>query len=81
MVMNAFQTDQGLAHQQFSRRRFLLGSVLLSVLYSRLIHPNHTNAQEGEIHPLMISEMRKQSYPGSDLMIEQTLPTAGGYDR
>lgn len=33
------------------------------------------------IHPLMIDIMRQQSYPGSDITIEQTLETGANYDR
>lgn len=32
-------------------------------------------------HPLMIAVMREQSYPGSDLVIEQTLSPGVNYDR
>jgi len=34
-----------------------------------------------ELHPLTIEHMRQQSYPGSDLVIEQTLPSGTNYDR
>lgn len=32
-------------------------------------------------HPLMIEVMRRQSYPGSDIVIEQTLEPGANYDR
>jgi len=32
-------------------------------------------------HPLMIEEMRKQEYPGSELVFEQTLEPGANYDR
>lgn len=32
-------------------------------------------------HPLQITEMRKNEYPGSDLAIEQSLPVGSNYDR
>lgn len=32
-------------------------------------------------HPLMVQVMREQSYPGSDLVIEQTLAPGSNYDR
>jgi len=34
-----------------------------------------------ELHPLTIEHMRQQRYPGSDLVIEQTLPSGSNYDR
>ena len=34
-----------------------------------------------ELHPLTIEHMRQQSYPGSDVVIEQTLPSGSNYDR
>lgn len=32
-------------------------------------------------HPLMIGVMREQAYPGSDLVIEESLPPGSNYDR
>jgi uncharacterized protein len=32
-------------------------------------------------HPMMIEVMREQSYPGSDLIIEEVLPAGSNYDR
>lgn len=34
-----------------------------------------------EMHPLMVEYMRKQSYPGSDIVIEQTLAPGANYNR
>lgn len=34
-----------------------------------------------ELHPLAIEYMRKQEYPGSDIVIEQTLPSGSNYNR
>lgn len=34
-----------------------------------------------ELHPLSIEYMRGQEYSGSDIVIEQTLPTGSNYDR
>lgn len=34
-----------------------------------------------ESNPLSIEYMRKQEYPGSDIVIEQTLPSGSNYDR
>ena len=34
-----------------------------------------------ELHPLSIEYMRSQEYPGSDVVIEQTLPQGSNYDR
>jgi len=35
----------------------------------------------GELNPLSIEYMRRQEYPGSDIVIEQTLPPGSNYDR
>lgn len=40
--------------------------------------PMHGTAQT-DTNPLMISEMRKKSYPGSDITIEQELPAHANY--
>ncbi|MGC9469431.1 MAG: alpha/beta hydrolase family protein [Anaerolineae bacterium] len=32
-------------------------------------------------HPLMIDVMRQESYPGSELVLEETLPSGSNYDR
>lgn len=67
-----------------SRRRFLLSSAgLPAVVHAIAIHtPAYAqNAPSTEPNPLMISEMRKLSYPGSDLVIEQTLPAVAAYSR
>lgn len=37
--------------------------------------------QQKELHPLSIEYMRKQQYPGSDITIEQTLPSETNYNR
>lgn len=34
-----------------------------------------------EMHPLMVEYMRKQSYPGSDIVIEETLAPGANYNR
>lgn len=36
---------------------------------------------EDEPHPLSIEHLRNQEYPGSDITIEQTLPSGSNYDR
>ena len=36
---------------------------------------------ENEVHPLLIEYMREQQYPGSDLIIEQTLEPGSNYKR
>lgn len=72
-------TSAPLSSLSLSRRRFLIGAALLPAAYHAVTHT--AAAQTNPIHPLMISEMRKLSYPGSDLVIEQTLPAAGSYNR
>ncbi|MBI4064940.1 alpha/beta hydrolase [Candidatus Gottesmanbacteria bacterium] len=36
---------------------------------------------EGEFHPLSIEYMRQQIYPGSEIIIEQTLPAGSNYNQ
>lgn len=38
-------------------------------------------AADANTHPLQITELRKQEFPGSDLVIEQTLNPGSNYDR
>ncbi len=62
------------------------------VIYYRLVKKanitldrNTQSREEGgltnELNPLSIEYMRKQEYPGSDLVIEQTLPPGSNYNR
>ncbi len=66
---------------QITRRTFLYSAALLPAIYPTLIKAIPAHAQDVVSHPLMISEMRRQTYPGSDFVIEQVLPTAGSYTR
>ncbi len=34
-----------------------------------------------EMHPLMVEKMRQQTYPGSDIVLEETLAPGANYDR
>ena len=43
--------------------------------------PPAIDLDAGELHPLQIEYMRQQSYPGSDLVIEQTLAPGTNYNR
>lgn len=38
-------------------------------------------AQQSELHPLTIAAMRQREYPGSDIVIEQTLAPGSNYNR
>jgi hypothetical protein len=60
-------------------RRQFLGAASLAL--PALLHTHTAYAQNNVAEPLMISEMRKRSYPGSDIVIEQTLKPAGNYNR
>ena len=72
----------------------LFGTLIIIIAYGRfpkylpLNTALHLNSQpEGDgglIHepnPLSIEYMRRQEYPGSDIVIEQTLPSGSNYDR
>lgn len=62
---------------RLTRRQFLIGASALSLLQI----PDRASAQTVDPTPLYISEMRKRSYPGSDIVIEQKLNSAATYDR
>lgn len=36
---------------------------------------------EEKLHPLSIEYMRQQTYPGSEITVEQTLPTGANYNQ
>lgn len=42
---------------------------------------DETGGLTDTIHPLSIEYMRSQEYPGSEIVIEQTLPSGSNYDR
>ncbi|MBI3443076.1 alpha/beta hydrolase [Candidatus Woesebacteria bacterium] len=42
---------------------------------------NNLNKSSGQLNPLSIEAMRKRTYPGSDMVIEQTLPDGSNYHR
>ena len=45
------------------------------------IEPKEEGGPTEELNPLSIEYMRKQEYPGSNIVIEQTLPSGSNYDR
>ena len=45
------------------------------------IEPKEEGGPTEELNPLSIEYMRKQEYPGSNIVIEQTLPSGTNYDR
>lgn len=59
-----------------SRRTLLRGVAALPMLV-----PAARSLRAETAEPLMISEMRKQSYPGSEIVIEETLRPAATYSR
>jgi dipeptidyl aminopeptidase/acylaminoacyl peptidase len=46
-----------------------------------LPQPSATVFPSTDPYPLQITEMRKQAYPGSEIVIEQTLPPGANYNR
>ena len=42
---------------------------------------NNLGGLQESLHPLSIEYMRQQTYPGSDITIEQTLPSASNYNQ
>lgn len=73
----------------------LIGMVIVGISLSLSSHlPTTSITQKGSItsegtdggskeslHPLSIEYMRQQEYPGSDIVIEQILPSGSNYDR
>jgi dienelactone hydrolase len=45
------------------------------------LQPPTLDLEPAEMHPLMVEYMRQQAYPGSDLVIEQTLAPGANYNR
>jgi uncharacterized protein len=65
-----------------NRRQFLRASALTPLIAGAALHTaRHTVSAADDVHPLMISEMRKLKYPGADLKIEETLRPAASYTR
>jgi len=48
---------------------------------SQLVKPQLINKNNKSPYPLSIDAMRQKSYPGSDIVIEETLPPGSNYDR
>jgi len=76
-------------------KKFLFVGIILLLLIiggvylqpSKNLPPSSTESLENQggpqsaQHPLSIEYMRIQEYPGSDIVIEQTLPSGSNYDR
>lgn len=45
------------------------------------IENNNLGGPKDELHPLSIKYMRQQTYPGSEITIEQTLPSGSNYNQ
>jgi hypothetical protein len=45
------------------------------------LQPPALDLEPEEMHPLMVEYMRQQAYPGSDIVIEQTLAPGANYNR
>ena len=45
------------------------------------LQPPTLDLEPGEMHPLMVEHMRRQAYPGSEIVIEQTLTPGANYNR
>ncbi|MDO8461184.1 MAG: alpha/beta fold hydrolase [bacterium] len=61
-----------------------LAVIILTGLFSISSNEKKQENQGGleeKLHPLSIEYMRKQSYPGSEIIIEQTLPSGSNYNQ
>lgn len=73
------------------KKIIIISSIIFVVALGVYIFMNSRKAQTtitqkgtntfSETNPLSVSFMRKQSYPGSDLVIEQTLPSGSNYSQ
>jgi hypothetical protein len=64
---------------------FILGGAVAYNRFFKDLSKGTTEQNLGELvnepNPLSIEYMRKQEYPGSEIVIEQTLPAGSNYDR
>lgn len=60
---------------------FLRGFAQSSTALNQNIKTEGDGGLTGKLDPLSIEYMRKQKYPGSDITIEQTLPSGLNYDK
>jgi dipeptidyl aminopeptidase/acylaminoacyl peptidase len=58
----------------------MIKRIIISVM-ALVIATSAMPAQAAELHPLSIESMRQREYPGSDLVIEQTLASGSNYSR
>ncbi len=74
-----FVFSQVMHHWRMFKRFALIGLVLITILGSTTAVRASSPRQEQ--HPLTIAAMRQRQYPGSDIVIEQTLTPGGNYNR
>lgn len=55
--------------------------VIFDTISQKLQPQEDEGGPKEKLHPLAIEYMRQQEYPGSDIVIEQTLPPGSNYDR
>lgn len=71
---------------------FILILIVVSILNSKSQQPTLDTTYDNddtrgglveneETHPLQIEQMRKKTYPGSEIIIEQTIETSGNYSQ
>ena len=69
----------------FSPRKFIALVILLSAVAIFLRTPGKVSEDQGgleeKLHLLSIEYMRAQTYPGSEITIEQTLPSGSNYNQ
>ncbi len=74
IIISLFVVVGTVAYNRFSKKTFPIrdNSISSQTNYGGLIN---------EPNPLSVDYMRKQDYPGSDIVIEQTLPSGSNYNR
>jgi uncharacterized protein len=73
----------------------IIGIALVYIIYQRFVlvktesptslmnnhAPNTQNQNSEELHPMDITALRDRTYPGSEIVIEETLPSAANYKK
>lgn len=54
---------------------------VLSIVFALLIAAGGLPVHAADLHPLSIESMRQREYPGSDIVIEETLASGSNYNR
>lgn len=71
----------GILTSVIAYNRFSKNSLISNISLNKNTESEEKGGLTSELNPLSIEYMRKQEYPGSDIVIEQMLPPGSNYDR